>query len=191
MPEKFIINREHQEYLPAPDRVEALPTAEQAEALRPGEPDPSLKAEQARTVIAEAPVVENPIQKLEKAEESANASQPTFIDRNLRQISLSRELKQIRRRLPASDRALSRIIHQPAIRVISGTTAKSLSRPSGLLGGGLMAFVGTSGYLYLAKHIGFTYNYVIFFGLFIGGFLLGLLLELVVWSLTARRHRQM
>ena len=191
MSERFILNREHQESLPAPDKVEALPTADQAEALRSGEPDPSLKAEQARETIAETEVVENPIQKLEAAEQSANTSQPTFIDRNLRQISLNRELKQLRSRLPVGDRVLSHVIHQPAIRLVSDTTAKSLSRPSGLLGGGLMAFVGTSGYLYLAKHIGFTYNYVVFFALFIGGFSLGLLLELIVWSLTARRHKQL
>jgi len=43
-----------------------------------------------------------------------------------------------------------------------------------LLGGGILALLGTSSYLYLAKHIGFTYNYSVFLILFFGGFILGL-----------------
>lgn len=178
------------EVLPEPEKQEALPTAAQAEALRPGEPDPALKVEQARKSLEDIEAVENPIQKLEKAEQAADSAQPTFVNRELKQESLKRELKEIRRRLPAADRGLSKVIHQPVIRNVSEFSAKSLSRPSGLLGGGLMAFIGTSGYLYLAKHIGFTYNYVVFFILFIGGFVLGLALELVVWSIMHGQHKE-
>jgi hypothetical protein len=168
------------ESLPSPEQHEALPTPEQAEALRPGEADPVTRLEQAREAIEHTGAVENPIQKLEQAQAASSEPKSTFIDASLKQLGLKRELKQIRRSLPAADRALSHVIHQPVIRAVSEVTGKTLSRPSGLLGGGILAFVGTAGYYYLARHIGFTYNYTIFFELFIGGFAVGLFLELLL-----------
>lgn len=175
-----IIQPERNLNLPTPEQLPALPTAEQAEPLRAGEADPTARLEQAREAIEQTQGVENPIQKLEQAQNVSNEPRSTFVDAGLKQLGLKRELKNIRRNLPAVDRAFSHIIHQPVIKVISETTSKTLSRPSGLLGGGIVAFIGTAGYYYLASHIGFTYNYAIFFELFIGGFALGLLLELLL-----------
>ncbi len=100
-----------------------------------------------------------------------------------------RKLKEVQRQLPARDRRLSRIIHQPAIRAVSEVAGSTISRPSGLLGGGIVAFMGSAAYLYFTRYIGIPYNYFVFALLFIGGFALGLLLELLVWSLTASRRR--
>ncbi len=128
---------------------------------------------------------------MEQLEASENAAQPAqsgYINRELRAITLRRELNSIRRRLPAPQRVLSKIIHQPAIRVVSEAAGKTVSRPSGLLGGGLAAFLGTSGYLYLARHDGFTYNYGVFLALFVGGFFFGLFLEYAVYLATLRQR---
>jgi hypothetical protein len=83
---------------------------------------------------------------------------------------------------------LSKVIHQPVVRAVSEVAAKTISRPSGLLGGGIVAFLGSAGYLYFTKYIGLPYNYFIFTLLFLGGFVVGLSLELIVWSLTSYRH---
>ena len=88
----------------------------------------------------------------------------------------------------AADRALSRIIHQPVVSRLSEGVGQSLTRPSGLLGGSLVAFLGSSGYLYLARHIGFTYNYSVFWLLLVGGFVFGIGLEMLVWLLTVGRR---
>ncbi|MDB5170855.1 MAG: hypothetical protein JWO35_549 [Candidatus Saccharibacteria bacterium] len=168
-----------------------LPTAEQAEKLRPGEKDPMQALAEARVDVAEtaqesAPVIED----LKAAsEQAAPAVQPKQINRELKNITLKRELNQIQRKLPAPKRALSKIVHQPVIRAVSETAGKTVSRPSGLLGGGLVAFLGTSGYLYLAKHLGFEYNSFVFVALFAGGFVVGLVLELLVHLATAG-HRK-
>lgn len=106
------------------------------------------------------------------------------INQELKRITINRELSQLRRKLDTPDRLLSRVVHQPAIRQASGVVGQSLTRPSGLLGGGLMAFVGTAGYLYLAKQQGFAYNYSLFWLLLVAGFALGLLLELLIRLLT-------
>jgi len=170
------------------EHLEALPTAAQAEALRPGEADPLQKLEQARTSVEQTAEQDNPLAKLQAAEKATESAQPTQVNRELKGITLKRELKQIQRKLPSGQRALSKVIHQPVIRAVSETASKSVSRPSGLLGGGLVAFIGSSSYLWLASHVGFTYNYLVFLLLFVVGFAVGLVLELVVWTFTARRR---
>jgi hypothetical protein len=162
-------------------------------------PHESSVEKQQRLAQAEAAVEStaraeiDPIKRLEaeaEREAAQRAPTPRVIDRELKNIGEQQGLRQIRRQLPARQRALSRVIHQPVIRVISETVGQSISRPSGLLGGGLVAFIGSAGYWYLAKHNGATYNYFIFLVLFGGGFVVGLILELMVYLATAstRRH---
>jgi hypothetical protein len=176
------------------DRAETLltlPTPEKAEPLRKGEADPAKALREARARVAEttrAEVQPNPLETLKAAEEASQNPAPRRIDRALKQITLRRELQQIRRQLPRPARAFSQVIHQPAVRAISEAAGRTVSRPSGLLGGGLLAFTGTSIYLYLARHIGFTYNYLVFLLLLAGGFVLGLLAELAVHLILSSRR---
>jgi hypothetical protein len=154
--------------------------------------DPRQLAEKARQDIGETSrsnTGRNALEQLETADNTPQLATPRTINRELKRITLQRELQAIRRKLPARERAFSKVVHQPVVRTISEVAGKSVSRPSGLLGGGLVAFLGTSGYLYMARHSGFTYNYLIFLVLFIGGFLVGLGLELLVYMATASRRR--
>jgi hypothetical protein len=172
------------------EHEKALPTPEQAEPLRTGEKDPRQNAQEARQEISAIEQDQEAKAKLESFQEAQNAPEPTsgnYIGGELQQVTLRRELQAIRRKLPAPQRALSKLVHQPGVRVASEAAGKTVSRPSGLLGGGLVALLGTSGYLYLAKHIGFTYNYGVFLILFAGGFALGLGIELLVHLLVSRR----
>jgi hypothetical protein len=173
--------------LQAPEH-QALPTPEKAEPLRADEPDPQERLKAARQDAEQSATRDNPLERLETAEAAPVGAQPRLINRQLKQITLRRELQLIRRALPLPQRTLSRLIHQPILRVTSEAAGRTVSRPSGLLGGGLTAFVGTSAYLYLAKQLGFTYNYAVFLALFIGGFFLGLILELLV-HLVLRNRR--
>ena len=191
MPEN--ISQHHESYaeqLTTAEHVKALPMPEQAEARRVGEPDPQQRAQEALATANQQAAEENPLQRLEAAERAAQEPQMSHVNRELKAITLRRELQQIRRKLPAPQRALSQVIHQPAIRAVSAAASNSVSRPSGLLGGGIVAFLGCISYLYLAKHIGFSYNYFVFLLLFVAGFGVGLVLELAVWAVT-RRHRQL
>lgn len=154
------------------------------------EADPAQQAAKARHEASQAAEAANkPLERLEAAAADARPAQPLNINRELKAITLRRELKSIQRKLPASARALSKIVHQPAIRAASEVSGKTISRPSGLLGGSLVAFFGTTAYYYLAKDMGFEYNYLVFLALFVGGFLFGLGLELLVYVAT-RSHRQ-
>jgi hypothetical protein len=119
---------------------------------------------------------------------TSDGSGPTYVNKELKDAALHRTLRHLQRELPRTQRLLSKTIHQPAIRRVSAATGQTVARPSGLLGGGLCAFVGSLIYLYLAKHIGFTYNYLLFFVLFVGGFVLGVVLELLI-SVALRAKR--
>jgi len=181
--------RKGEALLPTAERAEVLlPTAEQAEPLRPGEKIQNL--DQARSKVEKSldKTAVNPLESLSGAESPAQAT-PRQLSRELRQASLSHELSEIRRRLPAPQRAFSRVIHQPAIRTVSEAAGRSVSRPSGLLGGGLVAFIGSCSYLYLARHTGYRYNYLVFLILLAGGFVLGVILEALVYLATRSRRQ--
>ncbi|HVW22958.1 MAG TPA: hypothetical protein VHB51_00515 [Candidatus Saccharimonadales bacterium] len=178
----------------------ALPEAKDAEPLRDGEPDPEVELaeqnaehleEEAREEVAEAEATNpNPLDKIKQITEEAIPKESIAPPSGeLKTIAARRELQRIQHKLPAVSRTFSRVIHQPLIRAVSQVADQTVSRPSGLLGGGVVAFLGTTVYLYLAKHIGFNYNYLVFLALFIGGFIVGLALELAVWMATRSRRR--
>ncbi|MEK7059678.1 MAG: hypothetical protein AAB971_02900 [Patescibacteria group bacterium] len=173
------------------EALAALPTAEQAEPLRTGEQDPAKALEKARSSVSETVEAENqpnPMDKLEADEKASQPVAPSIVDRQLKKITERRLIKDIQRKESAPQRALSKVIHQPIVRAVSETAGKTVSRPSGLLGGGLVAFLGTTGYFYLAQHIGFKYNYLVVIILMVAGFALGLILELLVNLATASRR---
>jgi hypothetical protein len=174
-------------------KVEALAERLEAEVdVQAAERRQSSDTEKAHKAVVEATRSEtqlNPLEKLARDEKASQPTTPSYINRELKTITLNRELKAIRRKLPAPQRTRSRVIHQPAVRAVSEAAGKTVSRPSGLLGGGLAALVGTSGYLYLSRHIGFQYNYGVFLALFAGGFALGLIIELAV-SVALRRTQE-
>ena len=171
----------------SPEKHRALPTEEQA-TPDTHEADPRLRAEQARQSVEQTASDHNPIERLEAAEKAAKPVAPSTVNRELKAITLRRELKTLQRKESLPQRTLSHVIHQPVIRAVSEAASKTISRPSGQLGGGLVALLGSSGYLYLTKHDGATYNYLFFLLLFIGGFFVGLALELLVHIATASRR---
>ena len=72
---------------------------------------------------------------------------------------------------------------------ISNVGAQTIARPSGLLGGSIAAFAGSLTLYFLAKQYGFRYNYLMMFMLFVGGFAIGGIVELLGWKLFRKnRH---
>lgn len=179
------------ENLPAPARHELLEAHAKPEKSR--EKNPELSPEKAREAVAEnAETTKNqasPLEQLQAAEKAPQPVSPQQISRDLRQASLQHSLVEIRRRLSTPQRSLSRVIHQPAVRAVSQVAGSTVSRPSGLLGGGLVAFLGTSSYLYFARHLGFRYNYLVFLMLLTVGFVLGVAIEGLVYLATRGRRQ--
>lgn len=113
-----------------------------------------------------------------------------YVNRELKDMAFKRSLNTARRHMNAPSRAMSKIIHQPVVEKVSEVAGATIARPSGILGGGLFAFVGSFALLWITKHYGYTYNYLVFFMLFVSGFAIGMIVELVLHGLIRRRHKQ-
>lgn len=120
--------------------------------------------------------------------ESAPPEQ-SFANRELKEMAYQRLLNRARRKLSPYERTMSRIIHQPVINAVSETVGRSVARPSGILGGGIVAFGGTLIYYLVAKHYGYNYNFLVFLFLISLGFIAGWTLE-ILWHLLRRKHKR-
>jgi flagellar biosynthesis GTPase FlhF len=126
---------------------------------------------------------------------AARESQPQLqhneahANRELKEMAYQRLLTRARRHMRPYSRAMSHIIHQPVVDAVSEVSAKTIGRPSGLLGGGFIALVGTSAYYYITRHYGYNYNSFVFLTLMACGFVLGWMLEIAYKSLriTAKK----
>lgn len=176
---------EHYELVSAPEQEHELPE-------HAGETFAELPHEKAKRIESIRSEVETAEKQSEQAQlpsvESTEPAQPTFVSKDMKQAGQYRALRHVRSQLSIPNRALSRLVHQPAVRTVSEVGAKTVSRPSGLLGGGFFAFIGSLSYLFMASHVGFRYNYTVFLLFFVGGFVIGLVLELVVRLARVRAH---
>lgn len=105
---------------------------------------------------------------------------PAMVQKELKADAFNRTLIKVRRQLNPVDRVFSKLVHQPVIDAVSEFSGKTIARPSGLLGGGLFALIGSSLLLYISKHYGFEYNFTVFLIMFAGGFAAGLFAELAM-----------
>jgi len=135
--------------------------------------------EQARRVAEQEALRKEEVQPLPQHEQRPHLG-GTLVTAELVRSAQKRTLTRIRKQLSAPDKVLSRIVHQPIVDAVSEVGAKTVARPSGVLSGGIIALIGTSVYLYIAKHYGYTYNFLVFALLFVSGFLLGLVIEFAV-----------
>lgn len=117
--------------------------------------------------------------KIEKSEEKQPVNQ-TLINKELKAAALNRTLARLHRQLPWFSKGFSKFTHQPVINNVSQIGEKTIARPYPILSGGIFALIGSSLVLYMAKHYGFRYNALLFVVLFVGGYLLGAILELVI-----------
>lgn len=112
---------------------------------------------------------------------------PTHVNKELHQAARDRALNNIQRKLPLPQRTFSKFIHTSTIKNVSAASAATVTRPSGMLGGSIFAFLGSLLFYWLSKRTGFSYNYLLFILFFVGGFVVGLVLEL---SLFLVRHKK-
>jgi hypothetical protein len=122
--------------------------------------------------------------------EGAEDGAPTtgYVNKELKEISFDRSLRNVRRHLRAPEKTFSKVIHQPVVDKVSEVAGKTVARPSGIIGGGLFAIVGSTMLLFITKKYGFEYNYLMFFMLFVAGFVTGMVVELLVKLLIKNKH---
>lgn len=104
------------------------------------------------------------------------------IDKTVKKQAYKKTLNHVQRQLPRSQRTFSKVIHQDVIERVSEVSAKTVARPSGLLGAGLCGLVGSSIVVWMSHHYGFRYNFFVFIALVGLGFALGLVVEAILRS---------
>lgn len=170
---------EHLQHSPERQAKSPEVTAERPKAAEFSQAEQAEQIERAQAAVAaEASHSEQPtVPQLPVTDD-----RPQLIDNAVKMFRMRRNLSHVQNKLKPAEKRLSKVVHQPLVRLVSESAAKTISRPSGMLGGGIVAFVGSLLYLYLAHHIGFTYNYLLFLGFFVGGFIVGVALEYVAYG---------
>lgn len=103
-------------------------------------------------------------------------------------VVLRKTLKAIRQNLTPSERTFSKFIHSPVIYNVSELTSKTLARPYAILSGGIVAIIGSAGYLYYSKHLGYKYNYFVPLLLFAVGLVAGVIVELTYKNIARNKN---
>jgi len=133
------------------------------------------KVEEIRETVEQAAET-TPIPDLETNQENETVDLPPP-NKTLKAQSLNQTMKKTRAQLPKPERAFSKVIHQSQINAISEVTGKTIARPVGLFFGGLFALIGSAIYLLLSYRYHFAYKYIAFTLFFVGGFIIGLIVE--------------
>jgi hypothetical protein len=96
-------------------------------------------------------------------------------------------MKRAQSQMSAPSRSFSKFIHNPFVERTSEAVGATVARPSGILGAGILGFIGISVVLYYARRNGFAIDnpYALTVILFLGGWTLGLVVEFIYK--TARR----
>lgn len=170
------------------DRQEALSSHhEQLETARNAYAD---KIETIRGAIEhEAVSHEHEINKIEHEQHDEHRPHH-YLTKKIKNQQYQKTVAEIQKSLSPSQQRFSKLVHQPAIEKVSEVGAKTIARPSGILGGALFALIGSSIVMYIARHIGFEVPNTIFILLFITGFAVGLLLELLLHTLHRTKTRK-
>ena len=121
-----------------------------------------------------------------EAHNPADDSHSFAVHRQLKANAFSQSLRTIQRRLPKHEQAFSKLIHSPKVEAVSEVAGNTVARPSGILGGALCALIGSATLVFMTRHYGFAYNYTMFLIFFVGGFGIGLLLEMLIRLLYHR-----
>jgi hypothetical protein len=102
---------------------------------------------------------------------------PHIINRAVKSQAYKKLMGHIQRQLPKNQRSFSKFVHRPSVEAVSEFSSKTIARPSGLLGSGISALLGSLIVLWVSRHYGFSYNFTVFIGLVVIGFALGLFAE--------------
>lgn len=148
--------------------------AESQEALREAVKQEAISAKEVQGKVAE--------------KEHPKQHDNVYITKTTKKAAYRKTLRHVQRQLPKRERGFSKVVHQPVVEKVSEVGSKTVARPSGLLTGGICALLGSSIILYMSKHYGFRYNFFVFILFLVGGFFVGLLLELLWKSAKKVAH---
>jgi hypothetical protein len=122
-----------------------------------------------------------PVESAAHATEGTNDSkgnQQHWWSSEFKVASYKQTMGRVRKHLSPTERMLSKAVHQPVVERVSEVGSKTIARPSGILIGAVLSFVGSSIAYILTKRYGYNLPNSIYSILFISGFAIGIIGEL-------------
>lgn len=119
--------------------------------------------------------------------ENNHQAHPVLVNKQLKEMAYHRAMTRTRKKLSPVSRGFSKLVHVQAIDRSSEFIGKTVARPAAMLWGAIFAFAGTSALLWITRHYGYEYNYLLAILLFVGGAILGTVLE-GLWYLLKRKN---
>jgi hypothetical protein len=125
------------------------------------------------------------IQEDEDAEEQSSHVEPVKAERQKviptlaeQKVALNKYLTDIRAHMKSTSRAYSKFIHIPRVDAVSEVAGRTVIRPTAILFAGIFMFIGSAVYLYATYSTDARYNFFVALFLLVGGFVVGLIIEL-------------
>ena len=108
------------------------------------------------------------------------------VHRSHKQMTYKATMRRVEGKLPGYQRTFSRVINNDTVDKVSNIASKTVARPSGLMGGGIVAFLALLIVTYYANRYGWVVSGSEFIVFVIVGWALGLMAEAVIK--TVRRN---
>ena len=93
--------------------------------------------------------------------------------------SATQTLDKVRKQLNTPERQFSKLLHNKIVEIISDIIGTTFARPSGLLFGGIFSLAGSLALLIICRFYGYEYSYSLGLACLAGGFIAGLLIEII------------
>lgn len=126
-------------------------------------------------------------EKKRKEPKSPARSRHGVVSKKEKKASYERNMKQIQAQMPASQRAFSKFIHNPAIEKTSEAVGSTVARPNAILAGAVVAFFLVLVVYVVAKFYGYRLSGFETIGAFIVGWIIGILYDFFRVMITGKK----
>ncbi len=109
------------------------------------------------------------------------------VSKKEREASYKHQMKQLQAELPATQRAFSKVIHNPVVEKTSEVVGSTVARPNAILAGSMVAFFLVLAVYLIAKHLGYPLSGFETIGAFIVGWLIGILYDFFRVMITGKK----
>lgn len=109
------------------------------------------------------------------------------VSKKERETSYKQHMKQLQSELKPSQRAFSKVIHNPVVEKTSDAIGSTIARPNAILSGAVVAFILVLGVYLLSKFYGYTLSGFETIGAFIAGWILGILYDFFKVMITGKK----
>ncbi len=120
-------------------------------------------------------------------ETSKSPARHGVVSKKQRTASYEKQLKTLQAELPPTQRAFSKVIHNPIVEKTSEVVGSTVARPNAILAGAVVAFFAVLTVYLIAKHFGYVLSGFETIGAFIVGWVLGILYDFFKVMITGKK----